>query len=185
MPKISITLGSILLIPAVIFDPSGELTATVISAALHELGHLIMIAVCGVGMRELRITPYGLEIETARRYGGFAEELAITAAGCVINLICFFLLSPLQGIWHSVAYASLILGIINAMPVLSLDGGEALFCVLCSILPYGAACRISRAVSFVTLTAMWVLAAYIFLFSGYNYSLFIMTVWLFAKIYCK
>ena len=101
-----------------------------------------------------------------------------------MNFSCFFVFSRFTGAIEGFAYACLVLGILNALPILSLDGGEVLFSFLSSFSEHRTAVRISRAVSFFTLVCMWTLAAYIFLFSGYNYSLFIMAVWLFAKIYC-
>ncbi len=185
MPKIKISLTSLLLIPAVIFDPSGTILATVLAALTHELGHLAVIYFVGIGTKEISVTPYGLEIATKRSYKSFGEEIAVNCAGCLINFLCFFAFSSVAGYAVSFAHASLTLGILNALPVLSLDGGEVLHAFLSSFLPFKKAERASRAISFVTLVIMWCIAVYIFMFSGYNYSLFIMSVWLFCKIYCK
>ncbi len=184
MPKIKITFTSLLIIPAVIFDPSGAILATVLAATVHELGHLAVIYFAKIGAKEINVTPYGLEITTCRPYRSFPEEIAVNCAGCIANFICFFAFSQFTGYAEAFASASLVLGILNALPVLSLDGGEALHAFLSSVLSYRKAERLSRAVSFCALLFMWCIAAYIFLFSGYNYSLFIMSVWLFGKIYC-
>ncbi len=183
MPKIKISPISLLIIPLVISDPGGQIATTVMSAAIHEIGHLLTIVLCGVGFSCLNITPYGLEITTSRPYRNFYEEIAVNASGCAVNFLCYFLFRDVNSL-IGFANASLVLGTLNALPVLSLDGGEVVFSALSVFLPYRSACRISRLISFVTLLCMWTLAAYIFLFSGYNYSLFIMTVWLFGKIYC-
>lgn len=185
MPKIKISILSLIVIPIVLLDPQGELAATVIAAFIHELGHLAVILLCGLGVTELGVTPYGLEIITARRYRSFIEELAVYCAGCTVNFITFFLLSPYGGFAFSLARASLLLGTLNALPVVTLDGGESLHALLSILLPFRLAERISHLLSFITLVIMWTFAAYIFLFSGYNYSLFIMSVWLFGKIYCQ
>jgi len=184
MPKLKISLFSLLLIPVIILDPSGEIAATVLAATAHEIGHLAVIIASGIGIKELRVTPYGLEIGTVRKYRSFSEEIAVSCAGCAVNFISFLLFSQFTGFAVSFSYASVTLGILNALPVLSLDGGEALHAVFSALLPYKTAERLSYTVSFITLLAMWIIAAYIFLFSGYNYSLFIMSVWLFGKIYC-
>ena len=183
MPKIKISPVSLLLIPLVLSDPTGQIADTLISVCLHELGHLAAIIICGVGFSCLNITPYGLEITTSRPYRNFYEEIAVDSAGCAVNFICWAVLRNSESL-SGFAGSSLILGTLNALPVLSLDGGEVLFSLLSVFLPYHVACKISRFVSFITLICMWTFAAYIFLFSGYNYSLFIMTVWLFGKILC-
>ncbi len=184
MPKIKISVTSLLVIPAVIFDPSGGATATVLASLLHELGHLAAIFMLKIGAKELTVTPYGLEIVTQRNYHSFSEELIVSCAGCVVNFICFFIFSSVTGYIEAFVGASLMLGILNALPILSLDGGEAMHAFLSLFLPFSKAERISRRISFCTLIILWCIATYIFLFSGYNYSLFIMSVWLFGKIYC-
>lgn len=183
MPKIHISILTVLIIPLVLLDPTGEIAATLIAALLHELGHVAVILALGIGIKAVGVTPYGLEITTVRKYRSFPEELAVSCAGCVFNFICYFGLIR-AGVFTALAHASLILGVLNALPVLTLDGGEALRALFSILLPYRAAEKASRAVSLVALVMTWSFAAYIFLFSGYNYSLFIMTVWLFGKIYC-
>lgn len=185
MPKISISLSAIILLPAVIFDPSGQLTSTVIAALLHEAGHIALICLTGAGVKHIRVTPYGLEIQTVRSYRDLTQELAVSLAGCAVNLAFFLFLLPYGGFCASLASSCAVLGVLNALPVSGLDGGEALFAFISRYSDYSRTKRICRYVSFATLVLLWTLAVYIFLFSGYNYSLFIMTVWLFAKLYCK
>jgi stage IV sporulation protein FB len=183
MPKINISILTVLILPLVLLDPTGEIAATIIAAFIHELGHIAVILMLGIGIRAVGVTPYGLEITTVRKYRSFVEELAVSCAGCIFNFICYFILMRL-GTFSALAYSSLILGILNALPVLTLDGGEALRALLSILFSYRTAEKTSRFISLVTLVMTWSFAAYIFLFSGYNYSLFIMTVWLFGKIYC-
>lgn len=183
MPKIKISFTALLIIPAVIFDPSGTVFSTVLAATLHELGHLAVIYFAGIGAKEVSITPYGLEISTKRQYRSFLEEIAVSVAGCIVNFLTFSLFWRFTGAIKALAYASLMLGVLNALPVLSLDGGEALRAFFSIIFSHKRAERLSRTVSFITLLCLWCIAVYIFLFSGYNYSLFIMAVWLFGKIY--
>jgi stage IV sporulation protein FB len=168
----------------VLFDPSSETLAMLIAAFLHECGHLAVIFITGIGASEVRITPYGLEISTKRRYRSFGEELAVSVAGCAVNFLTFLAFWRATGLIEGIAYASLVFGILNILPILSLDGGEALRAFFSIIFPFKKAERYAKIISFFTLTVLWCIAAYIFLFSGYNYSLFIMAVWLFGKIYC-
>ncbi len=184
MPKIRVSLLSLILIPMVICDPSGRILATVIAALLHEAGHIAVMMFLKIGISDVCITPYGLEIGTKRSYRSFGEEIAVNCAGCIVNFITFFAFSRFTGYIEAIASASLLLGILNAFPVLNLDGGETLFAVFSSFCSHRTAVRLSRYISFITLVLLWIIAVYIFLFSGYNYTLFIMTVWLFGKIYC-
>ena len=184
MPSFKISLSTLLIIPLVLADPSGGLLATLISALLHELGHLSTTALLGIGVQGICVTPYGLEITAKRRYGSFFEEITVISSGCFINLITFISLSRLGGRFSDIAYSSLVLGILNALPIIGLDGGEAMRSALSRILSYRTAEKLSLIISFITLLFTWSLSAYIFMFSGYNYSLFIMCIWLFLRTFC-
>ncbi len=164
-------------------DGSGESIMTLISALLHELGHIFVMLMLGIGIRQLTVTPLGFEIQPKREYRSFYEEIAVSLAGCAVNFLTFFLFFGKGGIFQMLAETSLLLGIMNIMPVRCLDGGEALNAFLNLFLLPDKAERIGRIVSFITLIFMWVPAVYIFLATGYNYSLFIMSTWLFCRIF--
>ncbi len=175
-------LGAILL--GVSFaDGSGESLMTLFSALLHELGHIGVMLALGIGIRGLTVTPLGFEIDPKREYKNFYEEIAVSLAGCAVNFLTFFIFCGGNGMLGLMADTSLLLGIINIMPVRCLDGGEALNAFLnIFLLPDKAEC-LGRLVSFITLLFIWIPAVYIFLATGYNYSLFIMSVWLFCRIF--
>ena len=78
MPKIHISILTVLIIPLVLLDPTGEIAATLIAALLHELGHVAVILALGIGIKAVGVTPYGLEITTVRKYRSFPEELAVS-----------------------------------------------------------------------------------------------------------
>ena len=184
MPKINIPLISVIFFLTAFLDKSGETAVTLLAAFLHELGHIAPILAFGVGIRRIRILPYGFEIHTARAYRSFTEEMAVSLAGCLVNLITFAVFFSFDGYIGMLAEASLALGILNIMPVTGLDGGAVLLSVISNFALPDKAEKICRAVSFVTLILLWIPAAYIFLVSGYNYSLFVMCVWLFCKVFC-
>ncbi len=166
-------------------DGSGESIMTLFSALLHELGHIFVMLVLGIGVRRLTVTPLGFEIDPKREYKSFYEEIAVSLAGCAVNFITFFLFFGSGEVLCVLAETSLLLGIMNIMPVRCLDGGEALNAFLSIFLLPDKAERVGRTVSFITLIFMWVPAVYIFLATGYNYSLFIMSTWLFCRIFFR
>ena len=184
MPKIKLPLITVIFLLFAVFEPSGETLATVIAALLHELGHISVMLIQGIGLRDITVTPYGLEINKKRDYKSFPEEIAVSLSGCAVNLLTFLFFYRLDGFFLMLAEASLLLGILNLMPVICLDGGSALGATLSLFCLPDKVERICRCVSFVTLFSLWSAAAYIFLFSGCNYSLFIMCIWLFCKIFC-
>lgn len=183
IPKIKITFPGLILIVVAFADLSGEGVVTLVAAGMHEMGHILAMVLFSVDIRSITLTPLGLEIDTKGMYKSFFEEMVITLSGCAVNFITFAFTYGFGGLISVFGVTSLLLGIMNILPIRCLDGGEALYTGVSIFCMPDRAERISRAVSFVTLIIMWVPATYIFLMSGYNYSLFIMSVWLFGKIF--
>lgn len=190
-PKMMISVPSLLFWVAVaMFDRSMQTAAALLAALLHELGHIAVMGVCGMRVTSVTVLPYGLEMTTNRPPCSFYEDIAVNAAGCAVNLLSYPLFHMLGAVIHGnlgefillLSYSSVTLGILNAFPISSLDGGCVLEAVLSLLLPSCTAYRAVKAVSFVFLLLLWVLATYVFMFTGYNYSLFAMSVWLFSRL---
>ncbi len=184
MPKIKFPIITVVFFITAAFDTSGESLATVISAFIHEAGHIAVMLIQGIGLRDITVTPYGLEINKKRDYKSFFEEISVSLSGSAVNILTFLLFCRQGGFLLLLSEAFLLLGILNLMPVLCLDGGSALSATLSLFCLPDRSEKICRRVSFITLIAMWIPSAYIFMFSGCNYSLFIMCLWLFGKIFC-
>ncbi|MCD8341356.1 MAG: site-2 protease family protein [Clostridiales bacterium] len=112
---------------------SGRLmSAVLLSAALHEGGHLCACRLFGVRVRAVRVTFCGAELllEELRRP---LQRLAVAAAGPGVNLLCAFAVAlafPQQAWAQLFAGASLILGLFNLLPIPPLDGGRILLSLL-------------------------------------------------------
>ncbi len=101
------------------------LLATVLSAAaIHELGHLLVLRWCGAAVTALRLSVFGAELETACARLSYRRELAAVLAGPAANLLCGLALAALG--WTVQAGAHLTLCAFNLLPVRPLDGGRAL-----------------------------------------------------------
>ena len=190
LPALAFWLGVLLL------DRTQASLAALLCALLHEGGHLLAMSLCGISVTDLTVLPYGLEMRPSRHPHSFSEDLWIQSAGCAVNLLSIPLFLgaayALDAVIPAVfthflrlcAASSLPLGVLNMLPILSLDGGAVLEALLSMRLSLARTDAIMRAISFVALLLLWVLAVYVFLFSAYNYSLFAMCLWLFARIFC-
>ena len=192
LPKFMISIPSVLFwIAVALFDRTMQ-TATALTAAIfHELGHVAVIKLCGMHLTSLTVLPYGIEMTTDRLPCSFYEDIAVNAAGCAVNLTSAPLFHAFGSVIHGelgeflllLSTSSVALGILNAVPIISLDGGCVLESVLALLLPPQKVYGIVRAISFIFLILLWIFATYIFMFSGYNYSLFAMALWLFSRIF--
>ena len=193
-PGIIISVPSLIFwIAVAVFDRTMQASAALTAAMLHELGHVLVIKRCGIRITAFTVLPYGLEISTDRRPCSLSEDLAINSAGCAVNLLSFPIFYTLGAVIHGgigeylslLAASSLALGILNALPISTLDGGCVTEAALCLVLPIDTAYRVIRGISFAFLVLLWIAATYIFMFSGYNYSLFAMAIWLFARLFLQ
>ncbi len=144
------------------------LLASLLAAALHEAGHLLVLRVCGAGRGRLRIDAAGLCWEHRGRLLSYGQELLAVLAGPLMNVCFAFLLAFFAGGtgWQTgffLAGTQLVLGIFNLLPVLPLDGAQALELFLSWLIDPLFAARFTEAVSLLTLgmllaSAVWFLS---------------------------
>lgn len=131
MKKLRITPG-FLLLAAVLFymdEGVGILPWGLLACALHELGHYAAGRMYGGRLRWMELSAVGAQLSLDYpRPLSYGRELVVALAGPAVNLVlgwtairigCFLL-----------AGVSFGLGIFNLMPIISLDGGRALWCGL-------------------------------------------------------
>ncbi len=163
-----------------LFDSSGMLIGGMLSATLHELGHLAaMLLIPDRQPSQISVTPFGLRIKGSP-LAEFADgEIIVLSAGCAVNLV---LAAATFGIFPKFAAMNLVLGALNALPVDSFDGG-AIFKILLSR-RFGAKATevISTAVSLLVVIIMAFVGVRILFCTGYNFTLLGMSLWLLATI---
>mgnify|MGYP003095173162 CR=1 FL=1 len=100
-----------------------QLLAVILSAAaLHELGHLLVLRLLGARVRELRVSVFGAELMTSAARLSYPGEIAAVLAGPAVNLLCALVLGGAHA-WVA-AGAHLSLCLFNLLPVRPLDGGR-------------------------------------------------------------
>ena len=127
--RIRISPGFCLLTVWFALDNGWELLGTVLgAAALHELGHCLVLRLMGVPIAGLRIGVFGAELAADRRGMSYPGELAAVLAGPGANILCAVLLTLPGGTrWAVFTGANLVLCVFNLLPVRPLDGGRALY----------------------------------------------------------
>ena len=144
------------------------LAAALLAAMVHESGHLLMLRGFGAGRGRLRIDGAGLSWERRGRTLGYGGELLSFLAGPAANGVAALLLARIAAAsgWQGgyfLAGTQLVLGGFNLLPVLPLDGAQALITFLSWLIEPVTAYRITTTVSLLALgmllaSAVWFLA---------------------------
>jgi len=172
-----------------LFDRNGFLPLVALSALVHEAGHFLAIWILGGRVSRLHLGLVGLKIDYEGRRIGYPGEIVIALAGPVANLVFAYGVSFLgQYLGGETAFflAGISLGacVFNLLPVYQLDGGRAIYCALALSFDSEQAGRGICVVSCVTIFALLVLGLLLFLWSGWNFTLFTAALWLLIS-YCK
>jgi len=141
-------------------------------AALHEAGHLIAMAAFGARPGRVHLAAGGMRIERppALRLS-FPREIAVAFAGPAASLLLAGLFALAQQ--ADLSLLNLGFALFNLLPVRRLDGGRALYFLLCKRLPERTASRLVLAASLLSLFAATAAATYACLTQGLSLPLLI------------
>ena len=150
-------------------DRTGVSLLTLLAALLHEGGHFLAAWLMRIDMRAMRLNFLGARLEITGRMLSFGEEWLLCAAGPIASLLgammaaLFWKASPAAEIFSC---ASLVLGVLNLLPIRSFDGGRMLECALYVWTDARFATAILRGISFTFLFLLWSVAVYFLLRAG-------------------
>ncbi len=156
---------------------SESFLAAYISALIHEAGHIIVAYLVGVKISHIEILPFGI---CGRLKDNLIKnpdkEVLIALSGPFLSFLLAFsayLLKPYisEDIYNCIFPLNLLLGIVNLIPVIPLDGGRILKAKLTKSLGILPALKISLFISYI-FTAVIILASiYCLLVASFNFSL--------------
>lgn len=160
-------------------DSYGTFLAGMAAALLHEIGHVIAILFCKRKVTYFRLSAFGAEIEQADGgNGSLQKDCLIYLLGPFANIVCFFLFWLFTGnLLHPFCVANLALGLINLIPAEPLDGGQAVYSLLCIRYDEETAIKILERLSFVVLTPLAICGFLLLFQSAYNFSLLFFSIY--------
>ncbi len=159
-------------------------TVMLLSALLHEFGHLCALKLLKYRFRRIDILPMGALIEVPEGIS-YRDEAIIAISGPLtslfLSLVCavFFLLTKDVYTLFGVVINAL-LGIFNLLPASKLDGGKALYCMLAH--KNKRAERICFAASAVSKAVFVFFAALCFVFSECNFGVALLAMALLMQL---
>lgn len=167
-------------------DKSGLAAMSLLAAALHEVGHLIAAKAMHIPIDAIRFDLLGARIDVKGRILSYGEEWLLCTSGPLSSLV-FSLVGSL--FWShtrlAVAFscASLLLGLLNLLPIQTFDGGRMLECALLSFTTPQKAGSILRGCTFLLLWLLWAFSAYLMIKTADGISLFFFTLTLLARFF--
>lgn len=178
----------IFLLGTLLTDRSGIGVLTMSAALLHEGGHLLAAKCMNIPLRNIRLDFLGARLDVAGRMISYSEEWLLCAAGPITSLLCSALAAPL---WHVSQYAvifscaSLILGLLNLLPIRTFDGGRMTECFLLAFLSQETTTKIMRGCTFLLLFLLWASAIYFLLRANDGLSLLCFSMSLLGRFFEK
>ena len=156
-----------------IFGDAGQ-TALLLGCVLwHEAGHILALFLLRAPPKTLRMTVFGLELAAGPRSTG--QDALVSLAGPLANLLAAVLVFPF---WSIAARLHLLLGLFHLLPILPLDGGQALHSLLCLRFSRHTAGRVGTAVSLLLLLPLGTLGFWLLLQKKPNLTLFLLCLYL-------
>ena len=161
---------------------------TVFSSLIHEIGHIFAIINCGEKISKIKINAFSIDIEQNYNYNtSEKKELFILLCGPITNLSLFliFIISYKIlnfNIFKIFSIQNLIIGILNLMPIYSLDGGQILLIFLRRRLNVNVADKILFIISIIFILPITTLSFFLIIKSNFNFSLLILIFYLISLL---
>ncbi len=180
---------AVLVLGLILTDDNGLCLMTLLAALLHECGHFLAARLLRIPLGDLRLDLLGARLEVRGRMLSYAEEWLLCAAGPATSLICAALGAGLWSVEGIARYAitfscaSLVLGLLNLLPIRTFDGGRMLEVALLCAFSERTALRMMRTCSFLLLFLLWAIAVYFLLRVGDGLSLFCFSMSLFSRFF--
>ena len=162
---------------------------TVVSSLFHELGHLSLMILVGNKPKKVKFELVGMNIIRQENFKVSAKrEVAISLGGPIMNFVlviisCTFLCFYESYLVMTCACINLILMTFNLLPIKSLDGGTILYFLLSQHFESSTCRRILKIISILFITIIYLWAVYVFVVSGYNFSLIIIAIFLTISLF--
>ena len=189
--KTRVSIFAILTLFAVLYSDFSVFTAEILlSAFLHELGHIWAIKLFGVSIYRIDILPFGAEISSNAALLPYKKEAAVALSGIAVNLIAgfavFFVWLFTRDIYTLFFFVcSMFLAFVNAVPVPSFDGARALEAYFSAKLSDEKCFAVMENVYYFSFLFLVIFSLYVLNASKGNFSMIIVLCYMFVCSYAN
>lgn len=164
----------------VYLDTQSIVPMSLLACALHEMGHILAVRCLGNTVKEISITVLGAELKTEQLLD-YRSEGIVALCGPGMNLFLAALFSiPEWG--HVFSGINLVLGSLNLLPVLPLDGGRILRAVLSILTDNCTAEQITRCLGAVLCLFLCLCGGWVAVCAG-NITLLLVSIWMISPYF--
>ena len=142
---------------ALMILPAEWVLCWILAAGIHEVSHYIALLLCKVEVYEIRVGPFGAQIQTACMT--LRNEAGCAAAGPLGGA----LLIVLYGVLPELAICAAIQSVYNLLPIPTMDGGRILNALLIYRLGEKRGKDAARWIAAITVVCFPVLGLYLWL----------------------
>ncbi len=179
----------LILIPSVIFGYFPQVIIIYLITMLHELGHFLAAKAVKAEVKRVCCYPFGITIELKDGYvKNPVSEMIVALAGPFTNaLIALFAMLCIDDIMlrDFVAVSSAIIGCMNLLPILPLDGGRAVKAFLTIRWGFVKAFNFTVRLSRVFTAILFVLGIMVLIVSRFNFSILLICTFLTVNAFAE
>lgn len=172
-------LGIALLTLMLIYDKSGNAVHGICAAVFHESGHIFLLLLLRDIPEKIRVSVYGIRIERSEKVNiSYFFETLIVLAGPLFNILTALVMSFFEKDMSVPIKMNLALAFFNLLPLSPLDGGRALFYILCRIKNETFAKTAIKIITVLGIIPLTVTGIIIFIYDKSSYSLLLSSVYI-------
>lgn len=160
------------------------------AVVIHEAGHLTAMLIIGELPESISVKLFKIDItDRLRHHRSEKNNLFVIFSGPAANFICFIVsyLLYLKGntVCLPFAAANASVGLLNSLPVMSLDGGQLIYLLLTPRTGSGKAQRVVDVLTVCAIVPLAVLGVLTLLRSRYNVSLLVVCGYLILSLFFR
>lgn len=173
-----------------LLDRTNTCFIAVISAFLHEIGHLAVMFIFSSMPEKLTLGVFGMRIDKKENTLSYKKETLVSLAGPIVNFIIFTAFYMIynfkaEEIFLKISFINLLMGSFNLIPIEPLDGGRAIKNVLSAYCDEQHIDRINDILTFIFLFLLFIVSVFVIKRSGYNFTLLIFCFYIASSVFLK